>query len=788
MKSVVYLVTVAVIFLLEEIDGKQIQTSSNLTCALVPGRSKSIYYEPIWDYIWIRRSCMFGRVFSDRYCACIPTLLMIHTRQNTPNTCIFRGSKTYIRRADPKDSYYQERVKTRKWGTNTCKSGLVFSPTHCRCIENSHETCQYPGANTRTRKRDTDVNYFQQLTNSNTWERIKCYNGATFSLTKCYCTIGVIVTTPEPENTKICKHPKYGYFRKSDSNPQYYFQINSNNAWEKKTCAAGGTFSSAICDCTYVKPTSESEVTPKVEPELPQKFCRHVPSYIQRRTFRDERYYYELRGSSWKLIACQNGYIFSHDKCCCVSKSNPETEPTSKPETEPTGKPETEPTGKPETEPTGEPEAEYQVCGHKPSQSIRRATTKPQIYERMIKEGKWVKISCETGSRFNIKKCCCVSTGKPETEPTGKPETEPTGKPETEPTSEPEAEYQVCGHKPSQSIRRATPNRQIYERMMKGGKWVKISCEAGSRFNIKKCCCVSTGTTPAQPEGENAFSPKFCLDKSSNKRRGTFRDERHYYELRGSSWKLRACQNGYIFSHDKCCCVSKSNPETEPTGKPETEPTGKPETEPTAEPEAEYQVCGHKPSRSIRRATTNPQIYERMTKGGKWVKISCEAGSRFNDKKCCCVSTGKPETEPTGKPEHFSICPYPPQSIRRATANPQVYEQMTQGNKWVKISCEAATRFDSNQCRCIPESKPEITPVPTYEVQTTQRSFNTATKDIICHDKEKHTRKTDWDLRYYSEKISGTEWRTKLCDDGGVFNLQLCCCVFPAEIKSYNKN
>eukprot|EP00106_Octopus_bimaculoides_P013053 XP_014780495.1 PREDICTED: uncharacterized protein LOC106876448 isoform X5 [Octopus bimaculoides] len=641
MKSVVYLVTVAVIFLLEEIDGKQIQTSSNLTCALVPGRSKSIYYEPIWDYIWIRRSCMFGRVFSDRYCACIPTLLMIHTRQNTPNTCIFRGSKTYIRRADPKDSYYQERVKTRKWGTNTCKSGLVFSPTHCRCIENSHETCQYPGANTRTRKRDTDVNYFQQLTNSNTWERIKCYNGATFSLTKCYCTIGVIVTTPEPENTKICKHPKYGYFRKSDSNPQYYFQINSNNAWEKKTCAAGGTFSSAICDCTYVKPTSESEVTPKVEPELPQKFCRHVPSYIQRRTFRDERYYYELRGSSWKLIACQNGYIFSHDKCCCVSKSNPETEPTSKPETEPTGKPETEPTGKPETEPTGEPEAEYQVCGHKPSQSIRRATTKPQIYERMIKEGKWVKISCETGSRFNIKKCCCVSTGKPE---------------------------------------------------------------------------------------------------------------------------------------------------TEPTGKPETEPTGKPETEPTAEPEAEYQVCGHKPSRSIRRATTNPQIYERMTKGGKWVKISCEAGSRFNDKKCCCVSTGKPETEPTGKPEHFSICPYPPQSIRRATANPQVYEQMTQGNKWVKISCEAATRFDSNQCRCIPESKPEITPVPTYEVQTTQRSFNTATKDIICHDKEKHTRKTDWDLRYYSEKISGTEWRTKLCDDGGVFNLQLCCCVFPAEIKSYNKN
>ncbi|XP_036363045.1 uncharacterized protein LOC115217256 isoform X17 [Octopus sinensis] len=851
MKSVVYLLTVAVIFLLEEIDGNQIQ-SSNLSCALVPGRSNSTYYEPVWDYIWIRRSCMFGRVFSDRYCLCIPTQLMRNTRLNTPNTCIFRGSKTYTRRIDPKDSYYQERVKTRKWAPKTCTSGLVFSPTHCRCIEDSRETCQYPGGITRTRKRDTDVNYFQQLTNSNTWERKRCYSGATFSLTKCYCTFGgssVIVTTPEPENDiKICKHPKYGYFRKRDSNPQFYFQINNNKAWEKRACAVGGTFNSAICDCTYVKPTSESETTPKVEPEIPQKFCWDALSKTRRGTFRDERYYYELKGNTWKVIACQNGYIFSHDRCCCVLKSQITT-------------PRTEPTGEPETEPTGEPETPFEVCPHKPSQSIRRATTNPQIYEQKTTGGKWVKISCEAANQFNVKKCCCVPTGKPETEPTGEPETEPTGEPETEPTGEPETEptgepeteptgepeteptgepeteptgepeteptgepeteptgepetpFEVCPHKPSQSIRRGTKNPQIYEQMNKQRKWERKICNGASRFNAKKCCCVSTGepeTEPTgepetepegKPEGEPEIAEKICHHKPSKIQRKTFKVELFYYEKTGNTWMLKVCQNGYIFSYEECCCALKSkqiaNPETEPEGKPESEPEGEPEGEPKPENEVQHAYCIDVISRAIRKNTTNPKQYKQLSSSFKWEVKYCPHSKRFSFKICCCVPVtpgqpegepeGKPETEPEGKPETepetepegkpekpFKICPHKPsESIRRPTTNPQFYEQMTIRNEWVNMSCGDASRFDVDQCSCIPTEK--TTPT------TTQRSYDTAQANITCKVGNGPLRKTDSDLRRYSEKVAG-RWEDRICYSGGIFNKLICGCVYLKKI------
>ncbi|XP_036363031.1 uncharacterized protein LOC115217256 isoform X4 [Octopus sinensis] len=965
MKSVVYLLTVAVIFLLEEIDGNQIQ-SSNLSCALVPGRSNSTYYEPVWDYIWIRRSCMFGRVFSDRYCLCIPTQLMRNTRLNTPNTCIFRGSKTYTRRIDPKDSYYQERVKTRKWAPKTCTSGLVFSPTHCRCIEDSRETCQYPGGITRTRKRDTDVNYFQQLTNSNTWERKRCYSGATFSLTKCYCTFGgssVIVTTPEPENDiKICKHPKYGYFRKRDSNPQFYFQINNNKAWEKRACAVGGTFNSAICDCTYVKPTSESETTPKVEPEIPQKFCWDALSKTRRGTFRDERYYYELKGNTWKVIACQNGYIFSHDRCCCVLKSQittprteptgePETEPTgepetpfevcphkpsqsirrattnpqiyeqkttggkwvkisceaanqfnvkkcccvptgttaqpegttkfspkycldklsskrratfrnerhyyeltdslwrlkackngkifsyeecccvlkSKPKTEPTSKPETEPTGEPETEPTGEPEAQFEICPHKSSQSIRRGTANPQFYEQMNKQGKWERKLCNGASRFNAKKCCCVSPGEPETEPTGEPETEPTGEPETEPTGEPETEptgepeteptgepetpFEVCWHKPSQSIRRGTKNPQIYEQMNKQRKWERKICNGASRFNAKKCCCVSTGepeTEPTgepetepegKPEGEPEIAEKICHHKPSKIQRKTFKVELFYYEKTGNTWMLKVCQNGYIFSYEECCCALKSkqiaNPETEPEGKPESEPEGEPEGEPKPENEVQHAYCIDVISRAIRKNTTNPKQYKQLSSSFKWEVKYCPHSKRFSFKICCCVPVtpgqpegepeGKPETEPEGKPETepetepegkpekpFKICPHKPsESIRRPTTNPQFYEQMTIRNEWVNMSCGDASRFDVDQCSCIPTEK--TTPT------TTQRSYDTAQANITCKVGNGPLRKTDSDLRRYSEKVAG-RWEDRICYSGGIFNKLICGCVYLKKI------
>ncbi|XP_036363040.1 uncharacterized protein LOC115217256 isoform X13 [Octopus sinensis] len=867
MKSVVYLLTVAVIFLLEEIDGNQIQ-SSNLSCALVPGRSNSTYYEPVWDYIWIRRSCMFGRVFSDRYCLCIPTQLMRNTRLNTPNTCIFRGSKTYTRRIDPKDSYYQERVKTRKWAPKTCTSGLVFSPTHCRCIEDSRETCQYPGGITRTRKRDTDVNYFQQLTNSNTWERKRCYSGATFSLTKCYCTFGgssVIVTTPEPENDiKICKHPKYGYFRKRDSNPQFYFQINNNKAWEKRACAVGGTFNSAICDCTYVKPTSESETTPKVEPEIPQKFCWDALSKTRRGTFRDERYYYELKGNTWKVIACQNGYIFSHDRCCCVLKSQITT-------------PRTEPTGEPETEPTGEPETPFEVCPHKPSQSIRRATTNPQIYEQKTTGGKWVKISCEAANQFNVKKCCCVPTsepkteptskpeteptgepeteptgepeteptgepeteptgepeteptgepeteptgepeteptGEPETEPTGEPETEPTGEPETEPTGEPETPFEVCPHKPSQSIRRGTKNPQIYEQMNKQRKWERKICNGASRFNAKKCCCVSTGepeTEPTgepetepegKPEGEPEIAEKICHHKPSKIQRKTFKVELFYYEKTGNTWMLKVCQNGYIFSYEECCCALKSkqiaNPETEPEGKPESEPEGEPEGEPKPENEVQHAYCIDVISRAIRKNTTNPKQYKQLSSSFKWEVKYCPHSKRFSFKICCCVPVtpgqpegepeGKPETEPEGKPETepetepegkpekpFKICPHKPsESIRRPTTNPQFYEQMTIRNEWVNMSCGDASRFDVDQCSCIPTEK--TTPT------TTQRSYDTAQANITCKVGNGPLRKTDSDLRRYSEKVAG-RWEDRICYSGGIFNKLICGCVYLKKI------
>ncbi|XP_036363052.1 uncharacterized protein LOC115217256 isoform X24 [Octopus sinensis] len=803
MKSVVYLLTVAVIFLLEEIDGNQIQ-SSNLSCALVPGRSNSTYYEPVWDYIWIRRSCMFGRVFSDRYCLCIPTQLMRNTRLNTPNTCIFRGSKTYTRRIDPKDSYYQERVKTRKWAPKTCTSGLVFSPTHCRCIEDSRETCQYPGGITRTRKRDTDVNYFQQLTNSNTWERKRCYSGATFSLTKCYCTFGgssVIVTTPEPENDiKICKHPKYGYFRKRDSNPQFYFQINNNKAWEKRACAVGGTFNSAICDCTYVKPTSESETTPKVEPEIPQKFCWDALSKTRRGTFRDERYYYELKGNTWKVIACQNGYIFSHDRCCCVLKSQITT-------------PRTEPTGEPETEPTGEPETPFEVCPHKPSQSIRRATTNPQIYEQKTTGGKWVKISCEAANQFNVKKCCCVPTSEPKTEPTSKPETEPTGEPETEPTGEPETPFEVCPHKPSQSIRRGTKNPQIYEQMNKQRKWERKICNGASRFNAKKCCCVSTGepeTEPTgepetepegKPEGEPEIAEKICHHKPSKIQRKTFKVELFYYEKTGNTWMLKVCQNGYIFSYEECCCALKSkqiaNPETEPEGKPESEPEGEPEGEPKPENEVQHAYCIDVISRAIRKNTTNPKQYKQLSSSFKWEVKYCPHSKRFSFKICCCVPVtpgqpegepeGKPETEPEGKPETepetepegkpekpFKICPHKPsESIRRPTTNPQFYEQMTIRNEWVNMSCGDASRFDVDQCSCIPTEK--TTPT------TTQRSYDTAQANITCKVGNGPLRKTDSDLRRYSEKVAG-RWEDRICYSGGIFNKLICGCVYLKKI------
>ncbi|CAI9729694.1 Hypothetical predicted protein [Octopus vulgaris] len=840
MKSVVYLLTVAVIFLLEEIDGNQIQ-SSNLSCALVPGRSNSTYYEPVWDYIWIRRSCMFGRVFSDRYCLCIPTQLMRNTRRNTPNTCIFRGSKTYTRRIDPKNSYYQERVKTRKWAPKTCTSGLVFSPTHCRCIEDSRETCQYPGAITRTRKRDTDVNYFQQLTNSNTWERKRCYSGATFSLTKCYCTFGgspVIVTTPEPENDiKICKHPKYGYFRKRDSNPQFYFQINNNKAWEKRACAVGGTFNSAICDCTYVKPTSESETTPKVEPEIPQKFCWDALSKTRRGTFRDERYYYELKGNTWKVIACQNGYIFSHDRCCCVLKSQITT-------------PRTEPTGEPETEPTGEPETPFKVCPHKPSQSIRRATTNPQIYELKTTGGKWVKISCEAANQFNVKKCCCVPTGttaqpegttkfspkycldklsskrratfrnerhyyeltdslwrleackngkifsyeecccvlkskqttnpwteptsEPKTEPTSKPETEPTGEPETEPTGEPEAQFQICPHNSSQSIRRGTKNPQIYEQVNKQGKWERKLCNGASRFNVKKCCCISPGEPETEPTGEPETPFEVCWHKSSqSKRRVTANPQIYEQKTTGGKWERKLCNGASRFNAKKCCCVSPGEPETEPTGEPETEPTGEPETP--------FEVCWHKSSQSKRRVTANPQIYEQKTTGGKWERKLCNGASRFNAKKCCCVSPGEPETEPTGEPETlFEVCRHKPsQSIRRSTTNPQIYEQVNKQRKWERKICNGASRFNAKKCCCVSPGEPETE--PTGEPETEPTGEPETPFEVCWHKSSQSKRRATANPQIYEQKTTGGKWERKLCNGASRFSAKKCCCVSPGE-------